>query len=187
MRVIAGSARRIQLVTPKGLNTRPTTDRIKETLFNMLQRDLADARFLDLFSGSGGIGIEAVSRGAKEAVLVENEKNALEAIGENIRRTHLDEACKVMAMDYLGALKVLAARGEPFDLIFMDPPYDLGLEKKALEYIKDTPLIKEETLIIFEASLDTEASFTEAMGYEIHKTKLYKTNQHIFLTWKGNL
>lgn len=187
MRVIAGSARRIQLMAPKGQNTRPTTDRIKETLFNMLQSELADARFLDLFSGSGAIGIEAVSRGAGEAVLVENERSALEAIEENLSRTRLTDQCRVMAMDYLGALKVLAGRKEAFDIIFMDPPYNMGLEEKALEYLKDSPLLKEGALVVFEASLDTEVSFAEALGYEIQKIKKYKTNQHIFLTWKGNI
>lgn len=89
MRVIAGSARRIPLVAPEGKNTRPTTDRIKETLFNMLQDDIPGCQFLDLFSGSGGIGIEALSRGAKQAVLVEFGKEALECIRKNLEKTKL--------------------------------------------------------------------------------------------------
>lgn len=185
MRVIAGSARRIQLETPAGMGTRPTTDRIKETLFNMIQYDLPDARFLDLFSGSGAIGIEAISRGAKEAVFVEQEKNALDAIHTNLERTGFTEQSQVLSMDYLGALKVLAGRDETFDVIFMDPPYNHDYERKVLEYLKETSLINEDTTIIFEASLQTEYDYADNLGYEIYKVKKYKTNQHIFLKWKG--
>lgn len=91
MRVIAGKAKRLQLKTPKGLDTRPTTDRIKETLFNMIQDELYDIRFLDLFAGSGGIGIEALSRGAKEAVFVEQNREACSIIKENLTFTHFDK------------------------------------------------------------------------------------------------
>ncbi|MEG1459013.1 MAG: 16S rRNA (guanine(966)-N(2))-methyltransferase RsmD [Acetivibrio sp.] len=187
MRVIAGSARRIPLVTPEGLVTRPTTDRTKETLFNMIQNHLVDVRFLDLFSGSGSIGIEAVSRGAKEAVLVENNKNALDAIKINIEKTGVEENCTVLSMDFMGALKVLQGRAEAFDVIFMDPPYHQDYEKKVLEYLSASELLKEEALIIFEAALDTPFDYVDALGYEIYKVKKYKTNQHIFLKWKGIL
>ena len=91
MRIIAGTCRSLRLKTPKGLNTRPTTDRIKETLFNILQPQLGNARFLDLYSGSGGIGLEALSRGAKEAVFVENNKEAISCIEENIRFTKMND------------------------------------------------------------------------------------------------
>ncbi|MFA9463731.1 MAG: 16S rRNA (guanine(966)-N(2))-methyltransferase RsmD [Velocimicrobium sp.] len=187
MRVISGSARRIQLTTPEGLNTRPTTDRIKETLFNMIQNYLADARFLDLFSGSGAIGIEAISRGANEAVFVENNREALHAIEKNLEKTGFKEQANILSMDYLGALKVLDGRRDAFDVIFMDPPYNLDFEKKVLEYLVASTILRKDTLIIFEASLQTEISFVEALGYEIYKIKEYKTNQHIFLKWKGTL
>ena len=96
MRVIAGKARRLPLKTIEGLDTRPTTDRIKETLFNILQNDLYDIRFLDIFSGSGGIGIEALSRGAKEAVFVENNRAAVRCIQDNLKFTHLEQQATVL-------------------------------------------------------------------------------------------
>lgn len=95
MRVIAGTARSLRLKTPEGMDTRPTTDRIKETLFNMLQPYLGDALFVDLFSGSGGIGIEALSRGARHAYFIENERRALSCIQENLQFTHLAEQATV--------------------------------------------------------------------------------------------
>ena len=107
MRVIAGTARRLKLETPAGRHTRPTSDKIKETLFNIIQQDLYDARFLDLFSGSGGIAIEALSRGAAEAVLVDNDREALRCIRTNLAHTHFEEQARVMGMDVLQALRRL--------------------------------------------------------------------------------
>lgn len=181
MRVIAGSARRIRLRTPSGDGTRPTTDRIKETLFNILQPDLADCRFLDIFSGSGGIGIEALSRGAEHAVFIENNKEALDCIKDNLKQTRMTDRATVLAGDYLSSLQTLKNRGECFDIIFMDPPYRKDYEKKVLECLADSSLIHEDTLIIFEAALDTAIDDVETMGYEIYRIKEYKTNKHIFL------
>ncbi len=107
MRVIAGSAKRIQLKTIEGLDTRPTTDRIKETLFNMISEYLADSSFLDLFSGSGAIGIEALSRGASNAVFVEQSKHAMNCIRENLKRTKLEDRGQLCEMDAISALKKL--------------------------------------------------------------------------------
>ena len=115
MRVIAGSARRLLLKTVEGMETRPTTDRIKETLFNMLQNDLYGARFLDLFAGSGAIGIEALSRGAKEAVFVDKGDGQISCIRENLKITHLDEKALVMSSDVIEAVKRLDRAGNPFD------------------------------------------------------------------------
>ncbi len=182
MRVIAGSARRIQLKTPEGNGTRPTTDRIKETLFNMLQPELADCRFLDMFSGSGGIGIEALSRGAEHAVFIENNREALECIKSNLEQTRLENQATILASDYLSALQTLNNRKECFDIIFMDPPYRMDYEKKVLEYLKGSSLIHDDSLIIFEAALDTKTDYLETMGYSVYKVKEYKTNKHIFVT-----
>ena len=107
MRVIAGSARHLKLKTIEGMGTRPTTDRIKETLFNMLSFYVEDSRFLDLFSGSGGIGIEALSRGAKQAVFVEQNKKAVACIKENLTHTHLNDKAVVMSKDVMTALRIL--------------------------------------------------------------------------------
>lgn len=180
MRVIAGKARRLELKTVPGMDTRPTTDRIKETLFNMLQYDLADSRFLDLFSGSGAIGIEALSRGAAKAVFVEKNPKACACIKENLAFTKLSQDGKLLNMDVLQALRSLE-NGGVFDVIFMDPPYGMELERQVLEYLKDSKLADENTLIIVEADLETQFDYVEAMGYELRRSKEYKTNKHVFL------
>ena len=186
MRVIAGSARRLLLKTVEGMDTRPTTDRIKETLFNMIHNDLYDSTFLDLFAGSGAIGIEALSRGAKEAVFVDSGSRQIACIRDNLKSTMLDDRARVMDSDVFSALKKLEQTGCSFDFIFMDPPYDQGLEKRVLHEIKDSCLIHEDTVIIVEASLKTDFSWLDDMGYEGIRTKLYKTNQHVFAAKKKN-
>lgn len=180
MRVIAGTARRIPLITPPGLFTRPTTDRIKETLFNMLQSELCDCRFLDLFSGSGAIGIEALSRGAGECVFVEQDKKALECIRENLKKTRLESKAQVVPMDIMSAFAFLEGK-KAFDIVFMDPPYRQDFEKRVLAYLKNSRLITEDSLIIFEASLETTIDDVEELGFIIEKVKEYKTNKHIFV------
>ena len=180
MRVIAGSARRIQLKTLEGMDTRPTTDRIKETLFNMISPYLYDCRFLDLFSGSGGIGIEALSRGAAEAVFVEKNPQAMACIKENLKRTHLEDRGITMAKDVMAALYQLEGSGQ-FDYIFMDPPYGHELERKVLEYLADSELLADDSVIIVEASKETSFDYVEELGYSVIKMKEYKTNKHAFL------
>ena len=185
MRVIAGKARRLLLKTIDGLDTRPTTDRIKETLFNILQTQVPGSRFLDLFAGSGGIGIEALSRGARAAVFVEQNQKAADCIRENLRNTRLEEDAAVMVCDAVTALRRMEGKQEPFDLVFMDPPYNQGLELASLEYLRHSALIGPDTQIIVEASLETETAEMEDLGYTVDRVKTYKTNQHIFLT-KGD-
>lgn len=180
MRVIAGKARRLPLKTAPGQSTRPTTDRIKETLFNMLQNDLYDIRFLDLFSGSGGIGIEAISRGAREAVFVEHNRQALECIRENLRFTRLEDQARVMGMDVMTALSRLEGEA-PFQIIFMDPPYGQEWERRVLETLAGSGIVDQDTLLIVEASLETDFSYLPELGYQVVKRKEYKTNTHMFL------
>ncbi len=180
MRVIAGSAKRIQLKTIEGMDTRPTTDRIKETLFNMISEYLADSTFLDCFSGSGAIGIEALSRGAANAVFVENNTKAVQCIRENLKITKLENLAEIYATDVLSAFSRMEGTYS-FDYIFMDPPYNQLWEKKILVYLSDSGLLSEDGLIIVEASLETDFSYAEALGFEIVKEKTYKTNKHIFI------
>jgi 16S rRNA (guanine(966)-N(2))-methyltransferase RsmD len=183
MRVIAGKARRLPLKTVTGSDTRPTTDRIKETLFNILQDDLYDIRFLDMFSGSGGIGIEALSRGAREAVFVEHSREAAKCIQENLAFTHLADAGHLMQCDVFAALSRLEGQ-PPFQIIFMDPPYMQELEKRVLEYFVDhrPSYVTGQTMIIVEAAKDMDYSYMSNLGYNIQRVKVYKTNMHIFLT-----
>lgn len=180
MRVIAGTARSLPLKTVRGSATRPTTDRIKETLFNMISARIPGCRFLDLFSGSGAIGIEALSRGASCAVFVEKDANALSVIRQNLNFTHLTDRARVVAGDAVRT--VVSMNGEkPFDVIFMDPPYDNGLERKVLEALYESSAADENTLIIVEASDRTEFSYLEEAGYELVREKRYGSNRHMFI------
>ena len=161
MRVIAGSARRLLLKSPEGLDTRPTTDRIKETLFNMLMPNLPDAVFIDLFSGSGGIGIEALSRGANKAYFVENNQKAVACITENLEHTHLSDRAVVLKQDVFAALR--GSIRDTADIIFLDPPYQQEYDRKVLELLRDAAFVTDDTLIVVE------------------KSKQYKTNKHVFI------
>ena len=181
MRVIAGTARSLPLKMIDGLDARPTTDRLKETLFNMLQVEIPGARFLDLFSGSGAIGIEALSRGAEYAVFVEKNREMLACIRENLYFTKLDKKAEVMGNDCFHALRSLEMKREPFHIIFMDPPYNQGLERQVFEFLGKSILADQETVIIAEASLSTDFSYLDGLGLQLIKQKKYKTNQHVFV------
>lgn len=180
MRVIAGSARRMALRAPEGQGTRPTTDRIKETLFNMIQYDLADCCFLDLFAGSGGIGIEALSRGARQCVFVEQDVAATAVVRANLRATHLEDRAYLLRCDAAEALAQLEGRFR-FDFVFMDPPYRQGLEKQMLTILRASTLIDRQSTIIIEAALDEDVTYLGEFGYETEKIKKYKTNKHLFV------
>ena len=180
MRVIAGKARSLKLMTPPGMDTRPTTDRTKETLFNILQPEIGGARFLDLFSGSGAIGIEALSRGAAFAVFVEKDRAAAECIRKNLAFTKLGDNGQILRKDVGAALKSLE-KGEPFDLIFMDPPYGRGLERQVLEYMAHSSLLAEEGTVVVEASLETTFDHVQDLGFQVIKIKKYKTNMHVWI------
>ena len=179
MRVIAGTARSLPLKTPEGADTRPTTDRIKETLFNMLQAYIPGCVFVDLYSGSGGIGIEALSRGAKKTYFVENAPKAIACIEHNLNFTKFTDAAVVLKQDVSAALYNIYEK--EIDIIFMDPPYDKLQEKHILKLLHDMKYVTEDTLIIVEASLNTDFSYLEDYGYTLEKEKKYKTNKHMFI------
>lgn len=184
MRVVAGKARSLQLMTVPGMDVRPTTDRIKETLFNMITNEVPGSRFLDLFAGSGGIGIEALSRGAEHAVFVDKNRAAIQCICKNLEHVKMSADATVLQMDAIEAIAQLERKKEHFNVIFMDPPYDCQLEKQLLLRLADSPLVTEDTLIIVEASLATEFDYLEENGYLVRKDKLYKTNRHVFIEKK---
>ncbi|MCF0130590.1 MAG: 16S rRNA (guanine(966)-N(2))-methyltransferase RsmD [Pseudobutyrivibrio sp.] len=180
MRVIAGEKRRIQLDTPEGMNTRPTQDRIKETLFNMIGPDIAGRRFVDLFAGSGQMGIEALSRGAEFAYFFEADNKALTCIKNNLDKTDLNHVSQIYSGDIFSAIKNIS-NVDSIDYVFMDPPYDNLYEKKILQRLIDFESIDKYTTIIVEASLDTDFSYLSDLGYELIKEKTYKTNKHVFI------
>lgn len=177
MRVIAGSARSVPLVAPAGLDTRPTTDKIKETLFNMINFDLPDCVFVDLYSGSGAIGIEAISRGAKHAYFVENSRKAVECIKANIAKCKFADESTIIARDVKDSIFEIH---DTADIIFMDPPYELGDEPNVMKALKTSNVINEDTIVIIEAKIERDFSDIEALGFEMYKEKRYKTNKHCF-------
>lgn len=182
MRVVAGTCRSLPLVTPEGDDTRPTTDRIKETLFNMIQGEIPDCVFYDFFAGSGGIGIEALSRGAKHAYFVENNKKALDCIKKNLTFTKMADKATVVSRDILGAIPFL---NEKADIVFMDPPYQLGIEPAVCQMLKQSGCLKEDTLIIIEAEKERVLTEIEELGFTLLKEKIYKTNKHVFFENKA--
>ncbi len=179
MRVIAGSARSIPLVTPEGVGTRPTTDRIKETLFNILMDELYEARVLDLFAGSGQLAIEALSRGASRAVIVDSGKKPIECIKANIKKTRFEDKCTILQKEIPFVLGSLGSE-KPFDLIFMDPPYENeSLVSDSLDAIAAGDLLSEYGLIVVETALGRE--ITPPKPFTVSRIKTYKTNQHVFI------
>jgi len=179
MRIIAGKCRSLPLKAVPGKTTRPTTDRIKETLFNILQGYIPGAVFLDLFAGSGAIGIEALSRGASHAWFVEHDRTAIRVIQDNLRFAKLTQDADVLQLNAEDAAIRLEGRAV-FDVVFMDPPYGQGLEKNVLLAFRGSPCIYADTLFVIESSLDTDFSWMQDFGYDMIKEKCYKTNKHIF-------
>ena len=179
MRVIAGSARRLLLKTPEGMDTRPTTDRIKETLFNMLMPNLPGAVFVDLFSGSGGIGIEALSRGAAKAYFVESSPKAVACITDNVEHTHFTDKAVILKQDVFAAIR--GSIRDTVDVVFLDPPYNQEYDKRVLELLKDALFVSEDTLIVVEAALKTEFDYVQELGFAVEKEKCYKTSKHVFI------
>ena len=180
MRVIAGSARSLPLKTVPTADVRPTTDKTKETLFNILSPYVEGSRFLDLYAGSGAIGIEALSRGASRAVFVERSRDAWKCIEENLRFTRLGDRASLIRGDVMTALRRMEGL-EVFDLIFMDPPYEKGMEQEALAYLSDSALPAEDAILVVEASKFTELSYVNTLGFEIWKERIYKKSCHLFL------
>ena len=182
MRVIAGKARGTRLISSEGLETRPTSDRIKESLFNIITPDLDDCCFLDLFSGSGGIGIEALSRGAKEVTFVEVSKNALKCIQENIEKTKFKSFAKVLNTTNITALAQFKRDNQKFDIIFMDPPYNKDLINGTIDLITKYELLTPNGYMIVER--DSSSKLTYGPELELWKEKKYGKTTISFLRGK---
>lgn len=147
MRVITGSARGTVLKAPKGMQTRPTMDQVKEGLFSAIQFEIEGRRVLDLFAGSGQLGIEALSRGAKHAVFIDASREACSVIRENLAKTRLAGRAQLVQSDYLG---YLARCRETFDLVFLDPPYAEVFLETALKKISEIDILSDSGIIICE-------------------------------------
>ena len=154
MRIISGCARGTKLKAPKGMNSRPTADRIKESLFNMLGAILYDAAVLDIFSGTGALALESLSRGAACAVMVDASADSINAMRFNAEHTHLAEKCTIIKADVFAAIKKLHRQNKKFDIIFCDPPYHKELCLRALEALQQYPIMNDDALVIMEHALD---------------------------------
>ena len=172
MRVISGSARSIPLLSRDGLDTRPTADRVKEAVFSVIQFEIEGRRVLDLFAGSGQMAIEALSRGAASAVLVDQSKDSIGIIKQNLQKTRLTEKAVVVCSDYM---EYLNRTKECFDLIFLDPPYGEKFLENALKRISEIDILKSGGIIICErpaekALSDEYAAFRRARDYRYGRT-----------------
>ena len=161
MRVITGKARGVQLKTPDGMQTRPTADRVKEALFSIINFDLPGAAVLDLFGGTGQLGIEALSRGAKSATFIDAREDACKIIRENLKRTKLESQGRVVRSDYLAYLRRCR---EKFDIILLDPPYAEVFLENALKCITEIDILQSGGIIVAERPVEKELPF-EFEGY----------------------
>lgn len=180
MRVVSGRARGCKLMAPAGLGTRPTADRMKEALFSMLAEDVPNAEFLDLFSGTGQIGIEALSRGAASAVFVERDMACADIIRKNLARAKLSEFGQVLCCCCLEAITALGRGGRAFDIVFMDPPYGHGLAGAALSALAASGVLKPGGFAV--AEMGGGESLPETDGLYVFKKKEYKTT--VFIFWR---
>ena len=174
MRVISGKARGIVLKTPDGMRTRPTADRVKEAMFSIIQFDLPGAKVLDLFGGTGQLGIEALSRGAKSATFVDFQDAACKLIQENLRRTKLETDAKVIRADYMDFLN---RTRDPFDIVFLDPPYAEVFLENALKKLTEIDILQSGGIIVAERPVEKELSlefpgFSRSKDYKYGNTLL---------------
>lgn len=176
MRVITGTARGVQLKTPEGMLTRPTADRVKEALFSIINFDIPGAKVLDLFGGTGQLGIEALSRGAERSVFVDAREDACKLIRENLRRTKLEgTVVRSDYMDYLNRCK------ETFSIIFLDPPYAEEYLENAIKRITEIDILQTDGIIVAERPVGKDLPWTFA-GYQ--RSKDYKYGKTLLTIYR---
>ena len=178
MRVITGSARGVTLKTPEGMVTRPTTDRVKEAMFSIIHFEIPGADVLDLFGGTGQLGIEALSRGAKSAVFVDAGEPACRLIRENLKRTRLEAQARVVRSDYLAYLE---RTKEQFDIILLDPPYAEVFLESAIKKITEIDILRQGGIIVAERPLGKELPW-EFPGYD--RSKDYKYGNTLLTVYR---
>lgn len=182
MRVISGKARGKKLVSLEGLTTRPTLDRVKEALFNIIQFDIENKRILDLFAGSGALGIEALSRGANSATFCDNSYEAIQVIKTNIENTKNVDKSIVINKDYSLALNSLSKQNKKFNIIFLDPPYKTDFGIKALKAILDLEILAKDGMIILETDDEQkEQEIIHIQGINVFDKRKYGKVMLIFI------
>lgn len=181
MRVISGKARGVNLKTPTGMATRPTADRVKEAVFSILQFDLPNASVLDLFGGTGQLGIEALSRGARCAVFVDERDDACKLIKENLKRTKLESQGTVVRSDYAAFLKTTSQK---FDIILLDPPYAEVFLENSLNLITQIDILQSGGIIVTERPLE-KALLGDFTGYS--RSKDYKYGKTLITLFHKNV
>ena len=182
MRVISGKARGTKLNTVNELTTRPTLDRVKEAIFNIVQNQIEDAIILDLFSGSGAIGIEFLSRGCEKAYLCDISKKVVNIINQNLEKTHLKENAVVYNTDYKKCLQDLKKQNLQFDIIYIDPPYKDNIAVDAVKHILSYGLLKEKGLIIIETDeKNRDIEELEKLDIQIKECRKYGRANLIFI------
>ena len=150
MRIIGGTARGRTIIAPAGSKTRPTQDYVRESLFNIIRWDMPDARVLDLFAGTGALSLEAISRGAREAVLIDMDRAACTAIKKNMETSRLGDQCRLISRDYRMAIDALAREGQKFDVVFIDPPYRMENTGEMCAALYDKELLADGFMIVVE-------------------------------------
>lgn len=187
MRIISGKARGTKLYTLEGYETtRPTLDRVKEALFSKMNMELLDSIVLDLFSGSGALGLEALSRGADKAYLVDNSNKAIKIIKQNVQKTRFDDKAVVLQDDYFKALEIFNEKNIKFDFIFIDPPYKTDFAVKSTKYIIENNLLTNTGKIVLETDIEKNIlSELEDVNLDIMDVKKYGRVTLIFIRRKG--
>lgn len=171
VRVISGSARGLKLNTPGDDRVRPTTDRVKESMFNIVQDWVYDGQVLDLFAGSGALGIEALSRGASQAVFCDNSLDSIKIIKSNIEKARVVDRSQIVSGDFKRCLRDMEAKNQSFDMIFVDPPYYKGLFEEVLDTIRACKILKKDGIVIVEH--DAKRPIGQVEGLEVYKEKKY--------------
>lgn len=169
MRIIAGSARSRTILTPEGRDTRPTLDRVRESLFNILQMRVRGARVLDLFAGSGALSLESLSRGAEAAVMVDHDRKAIQCIRKNVETLRFEDRSRIIQADWRAAAETLRREGKAFDIVFLDPPYAMVELEQVTEAIR--PLLAEDALVVIEHDIRTMPHVAD--GYDATDTRKY--------------
>ncbi len=186
MRIITGKARGLHLNVPKNYDVRPTADRVKESLFNIIGNRVAGAVVLDLFAGSGNLGLESWSRGARFVQFVDNSRESLKLTGSNIQKCRAEADCRMLKHDAEAAVELMYRQGQRFDLVFVDPPYNKGWVQKILKKMGKCPLLSGDGWLVAEHSMHDGIAEAVPEGYEIFRSQQYGETVLTFIRQKGS-